>query len=116
MTTRLISTVAATFCLLSICGATYTIWNTWWLLASVEAMTADMERDGIIDAARAADLRDTGSHTYSGTGSYLMQGRDRGVLIGLYALSTVSIIGFGVCAAIALAKRASRVSSSPPAS
>lgn len=98
------------------CVATYTIWSTWWLLSSVEATAAEMERDGIIDAARAADLRDTGSHDYSGTGSYLMQGRDRGVLIGLYAHSTVSIIGFGVCAAIALPKRPSRVSSSPPAS
>lgn len=87
--------------ILSLFAAAYTIWNTWWLGSSVVAMAEDMERDGIIDAARAAELRTSSTNAYTSTGAYLMQRHDRSVANGLYLLSAVSTGGFGILALLA---------------
>lgn len=102
MTRHHIFIASSTLCLLSICAAAYTISNTGWLVASVEAMSEDMERDGIIDAERAAELRAAHSNAYPSTGIYLMQGRDGAALTGLLTLSGIAVIGFGTIAALTL--------------
>ncbi len=102
MTRQHIFILSSVLCLLALCAGAYTIWNAWWLVASVEAMSEDMEREGAIDAARVAVLRAAHSNAYPSTGIWLMQGRDRATLIGLLTLSGIAVIGFGTIAALTL--------------
>lgn len=114
MTTRSLSILAGVLCLLSLCTAAYTIWNTWWLGSAVVALTDDMERFGIIDAARSAELRAAETTPYNSTGSYLMQGRDRAMLTGLYTLSAIAVIGFGTLAVMTLPNNCATPRGTPP--
>mgnify|MGYP001437812449 CR=1 FL=1 len=98
MTARSLSILAGVFCLLSLCTVAYTIFDFWWLGFSVVAMADDLEREGIIDAVRAAELRDAESTPYASTGEYLMQRHDRSMATGLYLLSGIATLGFGTLA------------------
>lgn len=93
----------------SLCTAAYTIFDFWWLGSSVVAMSEELERVGIIDSARAAEFRTSGSSQYTSTGEFLMQRHDRSVATGLYLLSGISSLGFAL---IARASHAARRSSS----
>lgn len=86
------------FCLLSLVSGTCWLWSTCWLTASVEAMAEDMERTGIVDAARAAELRAAGNPAHSSTGLYLMQGHDGRSLAAGCVLWGIAITGFATLA------------------
>ncbi len=88
--------------------------NTWWLSSAAVAMSDDMERLGIIDAARAAELRAAETTAYNSTGSFLMQGRDRAMLTGLYTLSAIAVIGFGTLAAMTRPSNRATPRGTPP--
>lgn len=98
MTPRAIPVISAALFVISLCTAAYTIFDFWWLGSSVVAMSEDLERYGIIDAVRAAELRDAEPTPYASTGEYLMQRHERSVAIGLYLLSGIATLGFGTLA------------------
>ena len=98
LNSRSLAYLAATLCAIVVVASALWIWNTFWLLSSVGAMADQLERDGVIDAARAAEARGNAAST----GAFLMQGHDRWTLLGGVALSFVSVFGFGLIAAICL--------------
>ncbi len=107
MTSRAISALSAALSLISLCTAAYTIFDFWWLGSSVVAMSEDLERYGIIDAVRAAEIRDAEPTPYASTGEYLMQRHERSVAIGLYLLSGIATLGFGALAMLSYTEQPS---------
>lgn len=101
---RYLSILSAALCVVSVGIGASAIWSTWWLVSSVGAMTEDFEREGIVDASRAAAYRRSGP-AYSSTGAFLMQGHDQSAAIRVYLLTGLAVLGFGTISAMAYRMR-----------
>lgn len=70
------------------------VWSAWWHTAAVEAVSDDLVRTGVVDAAAVPAVIDG----YPSLGTYLQQGLDRRSLRWGYVLCLVAAGGSMVLA------------------